>query len=187
MLKHVKNFKLAKPETLEEKQLQDNHNIVFLRSDSGEDWYRCQKDFKPNTIKIMYDKNGLICSMNRKPDAQGVIDVSVFFPINRSVVELTAVPEAVDIDGNWIFDGKKVTLRILSHEEEMAKVERKKMLLMAQANEAMTPLQYALELKRATEEEKAMLTAWKHYLVDLMRIDIRTAPCINWPATPVVC
>lgn len=186
MLKHMKNFKLAKPETSEEKILYDNHHVIFLRSDSGEDWYQCQAEFKPETIKVMYDSNGVVCSLNHETDARGIIDASVFFPINRSVVELASVPEEADIDGTWIFDGQKVTQRILTHEEEMAKAERRKMALMTQADQAMTPLQYALELERATEEEKAMLIAWKHYLVDLMRIDIRTAPCINWPVPPAM-
>ncbi|MGP4123063.1 MAG: tail fiber assembly protein [Sodalis sp. (in: enterobacteria)] len=57
--------------------------------------------------------------------------------------------------------------------------EKRKMAVMAQADQAIRPLQYALKLKRATEQGKVMLTAWKHYLVYLMRLDIRTAPWFN--------
>jgi len=66
------------------------------------------------------------------------------------VVELASVSEEVDIDGTWIFDYQQATQRILTHEEEMTNAERRKMALMTQADQAMMPLQYALELGRAT-------------------------------------
>jgi len=62
----------------EEKILYDNYHVIFLRSDSVEDWYQCPAEFKPETIKVMYDSNGVVCSLNRETDARGIIDVSVF-------------------------------------------------------------------------------------------------------------
>ncbi|EEY8750154.1 tail fiber assembly protein [Escherichia coli] len=38
----------------------------------------------------------------------------------------------------------------------------------------------------ATEEEKALLAAWKTYRVLLNRVDTSTAPDIEWPAIPVM-
>ncbi|EHP7004817.1 tail fiber assembly protein [Escherichia coli] len=37
----------------------------------------------------------------------------------------------------------------------------------------------------ATEEEKALLAAWKTYRVLLNRVDTSTAPDIEWPTNPV--
>ncbi|EKD3398684.1 tail fiber assembly protein [Escherichia coli] len=36
----------------------------------------------------------------------------------------------------------------------------------------------------ATEEEKALLAAWKTYRVLLNRVDTSTAPDIEWPEEP---
>ncbi|EFE1381709.1 TPA: tail fiber assembly protein [Escherichia coli] len=38
----------------------------------------------------------------------------------------------------------------------------------------------------ATEEEKALLAAWKKYRVLLNRVDTSVAPDIEWPAIPVM-
>uniref|UniRef100_UPI001560676E tail fiber assembly protein n=1 Tax=Escherichia coli TaxID=562 RepID=UPI001560676E len=46
-------------------------------------------------------------------------------------------------------------------------------------------VQTVVELEIATEEEKALLAAWKKYRVLLNRVDTSTAPDIEWPANPV--
>ncbi|AUA43589.1 tail fiber assembly protein [Escherichia coli O158/O8:H27] len=38
----------------------------------------------------------------------------------------------------------------------------------------------------ATEEEKALLAAWKKYRVLLNCVDTSTAPDIEWPTVPVM-
>lgn len=62
--------------------------------------------------------------------------------------------------------------------------ESQKSSLMAQATVAMAPLQDAVDLDDATDNEKAMLTAWKKYRVLLNRVDMSTAPDITWPTKP---
>ncbi|MDI0552840.1 tail fiber assembly protein, partial [Escherichia coli] len=46
------------------------------------------------------------------------------------------------------------------------------------------PLQDAVDLEIATEEETSLLEAWKKYRVLLNRIDTSTAPDIEWPEIP---
>jgi predicted regulator of Ras-like GTPase activity (Roadblock/LC7/MglB family) len=53
--------------------------------------------------------------------------------------------------------------------------------LMASATAAIAPLQDAVDLDIATDEEKTILTEWKKYRVLLMRIDTSSAPDIEWP------
>ncbi|WP_048608655.1 tail fiber assembly protein, partial [Providencia rettgeri] len=69
----------------------------------------------------------------------------------------------------------------ISKEQLIAEAEQQKQLLLTEANNAIAPLQYAVDLGIATDEEKAQLTAWKTYLVYLNRIDTSTAPEIDWP------
>uniref|UniRef100_UPI0035C6E848 tail fiber assembly protein n=1 Tax=Serratia quinivorans TaxID=137545 RepID=UPI0035C6E848 len=49
---------------------------------------------------------------------------------------------------------------------------------------AIAPLEIAVKLGMATEEEKTTLTAWETYSVLLNRVDITKAPDIKWPQQP---
>ncbi|WP_309297217.1 tail fiber assembly protein [Providencia rettgeri] len=69
-------------------------------------------------------------------------------------------------------------------EQLIAEVEQQKQSLLAEANNAIAPLQDAVDLDMATDEEKAKLTAWKTYRVYLNRVDTSTAPDIEWPVKP---
>ncbi|WP_241622832.1 tail fiber assembly protein [Rosenbergiella australiborealis] len=53
-----------------------------------------------------------------------------------------------------------------------------------QATDTINPLQDAVDLEMATDEEKAQLTAWRKYRVLLTRVDTSTAPDIDWPQAP---
>ncbi|EEV3342159.1 tail fiber assembly protein [Escherichia coli] len=58
--------------------------------------------------------------------------------------------------------------------------------LMQVASEHIAPLQDAVDLEIATEEENSLLEAWKKYRVLLNRVDTSTAPDIEWPVIPEV-
>lgn len=62
--------------------------------------------------------------------------------------------------------------------------EFSKTSLMQAANDIITPLEDASELGIATEEEAAALLRWKRYRVMLNRVDVTTAPDIEWPERP---
>ncbi|WP_307744487.1 tail fiber assembly protein [uncultured Pantoea sp.] len=65
---------------------------------------------------------------------------------------------------------------------EMAEVEKAK--LIAIATVAINPLQDAVDLEIATDEEAASLKAWKTYRVMVNRVDTSKAPDIDWPKSP---
>ncbi|WP_273802774.1 tail fiber assembly protein, partial [Proteus vulgaris] len=69
-------------------------------------------------------------------------------------------------------------------EQLIAEAEQKKQSLLAEANNAIAPLQDAVDLDMATDEEKAQLTKWKKYRVLLNRVDASLAPDIAWPEKP---
>ncbi|ATZ10253.1 tail fiber assembly protein [Erwinia amylovora] len=55
---------------------------------------------------------------------------------------------------------------------------------MQSANNQIAPLQDAVDLDMATDVEKQTLADWKKYRVLLNRVDISTAPNIDWPPEP---
>lgn len=54
------------------------------------------------------------------------------------------------------------------------------------ADDEIAWLQDAVDAGIATDEETALLAAWKTYRVQLMRIDTSKAPDIEWPTPPAV-
>ncbi|UYV41554.1 tail fiber assembly protein [Providencia rettgeri] len=69
-------------------------------------------------------------------------------------------------------------------EQVIAEAEQQKQLLLMEANSAIAPLQYAVDLDMATNEEIVNLKAWKKYSVLLNRVDTSLAPDIDWPEKP---
>lgn len=72
-----------------------------------------------------------------------------------------------------------------THEDYVAEATRNKTYLMAQATVAINPLQDAVDLEEATDEEVALLKKWKQFRVAVNRVDPNLAPDITWPVPPV--
>lgn len=153
-------------------------NVLFLRSDTGIDWYEAQKEFKNDTIKVMFDSAGVICCAET--------DVSSLWPINCSVAEVKPedIPSDFFISGRWVFNGLTIEQYQYTKEELIATAEEQKQSLMSVAADAIAPLQDAIDLGMATETENSRLLEWKKYRVLLNRIDTSLAPDIDWPSLP---
>lgn len=72
----------------------------------------------------------------------------------------------------------------ISKEQLIAEAESQKQRLISKASEEIAPLQDAVDLSMATDEEEASLKEWKKYRVLLNRVDTSTAPDIDWPEKP---
>jgi len=97
-------------------------------------------------------------------------------------VDITALPEQPDINYRYN-DG--VFTAPLTDAENVALIASSR--LAAQADEAsriIAPLQDAVDISIATDEEIARLAEWKRYRVELSRVDISKAPDIAWPVRP---
>ncbi|WP_047679908.1 MULTISPECIES: tail fiber assembly protein [Xenorhabdus] len=62
--------------------------------------------------------------------------------------------------------------------------EHEKQYWMGVAKDKIAPLQDAVDLNMATDEEKSALIVWRKYRVLLNRVDCSTAPDIDWPEQP---
>lgn len=72
----------------------------------------------------------------------------------------------------------------IAKEQLVTQAEQEKQSLLSEANESIAPLQYAVDLGMATDEEMARLEEWKKYSVILNRVDTSLAPDIEWPQKP---
>lgn len=105
--------------------------------------------------------------------------ISELGPLPENVTWLSPDGEYQKWDGtSWEKD--KETEKLF----QIREAEETKKSLMQVASEHIVPLQDAVDLEIATEEETSLLTAWKKYRVLLNRIDTSTAPDIDWPTIP---
>jgi len=72
----------------------------------------------------------------------------------------------------------------LTEQELIVQAEDKKNVLRADADYMIQPLQDAADLDIATESEKALLSQWKNYRVQLNRVDTSEPSNIIWPQKP---
>jgi len=98
-------------------------------------------------------------------------------------VDITALPEQPDINYRYI-DG--LFTAPTTDAENAALIASSRLAAeMDEANRTIAPLQDAVDISIATDEEITRLAEWKRYRVELSRIDTSKAPDIEWPVTPV--
>ena len=175
---HLKNITVGNAKTLEQYQLTRRVGVIWLFSEEGKNWYEEQKNFASDSLKVAYDGKGVIVCIST--------DVSAISPTGLSVVELPNITanRRADNSGQWMYQDGKVVKRSYTDDELMTQAERTSAQLMAEANQKIAPLQAALDVGIATEDELAQLKEWKTYLVLLSRVDTSTAPDIEWPPRP---
>lgn len=157
--------------------------VVFLQDENGNDWYECQKLFSENTVKVVYDSNNIIVSISN--------DVSTLWPVGASVAETESLPDGVDINGNWIFDGQNVVERTQSADELKALAESRRDSLLNSARQQLVISQTKLLLGRAlSDAEQTALNAWLDYIDELNALDFTDISdksdfnAVAWPAIP---
>ncbi|QRN27272.1 tail fiber assembly protein [Salmonella enterica subsp. enterica serovar Napoli] len=173
---HLKNISVGNPKTMAQFQLTKRSGVIWLFSEDGKNWYEEQKNFAADTLKIAYDKNGVIVNISK--------DVSTINPSGLSVVELPNITanRRADIYGGWVFDGEKVIKRVYTSEELRQQAEVKKLKLLEEAETVITPLARAVKRGIATDEEIKRLDAWELYSVMVNRVDTASP---DWPDVPV--
>ncbi|EEC7250188.1 tail fiber assembly protein [Escherichia coli] len=172
---HLKNIKAGNPKTPEQYQLTKKAGVVWLYTEDGKNWYEEQKNFQPDTIKIAYDKNNVIVTVSK--------DVSTINPEGLSVVEVSDITanRRADNNGNWMFLDGKVVKREYTKQELQQQAELQKATLLSEAESVIQPLERAVRLNMATNEERARLESWERYSVLVSRVDTANP---EWPQKP---
>ncbi|HFP1491315.1 TPA: tail fiber assembly protein, partial [Escherichia coli] len=105
--------------------------------------------------------------------------ISELGPLPENVTWLSPYGEYQKWNGtSWVKDAEAEKLFRIREAEET------KNSLMQVASEHIAPLQDAVDLDIATEEEASLLAAWKTYRVLLHRVDTTVAADIEWPVAP---
>ncbi|ALD78135.1 tail fiber assembly protein [Citrobacter portucalensis] len=174
-MKFFKRFTRYHPVEGERAELAEKHNVMFLRSEDGTDWYEAQKKFATDTMKLVIDDEGIIRSFSR--------DITTLWPVDKSVaeVEYTTSFDDVWIDGGWQYRDGKVSPRVYTQAELVEQAERKKSGLLSEAMATIAPLERAVKLDIATSDEITLLEVWERYSVMVNRVDTSKP---EWPTPP---
>ncbi|EOJ3759771.1 tail fiber assembly protein [Escherichia coli] len=109
----------------------------------------------------------------------GALFISELGPLPNHVTWLSPDGEYQKWNGtSWVKDAEAEKLFLVREAAET------KNSLMQVASENIAPLQDAVDLDIATEEEASLLAAWKTYRVLLNRVDTTVAADIEWPVAP---
>ncbi|WP_064767119.1 tail fiber assembly protein, partial [Escherichia coli] len=172
--------------TLEQYELTKKHGVIWLYSEDGKNWYEEVKNFQPDTIKIVYDENNIIVAITK--------DASTLNPEGYSVVEIPDITanRRADDSGKWMFKDGAVIKRVYTEEELRLQTENQKKILLQQAElqkaallseaeSVIQPLERAVRLNMATDEERTRLESWERYSVMVSRVDTAKP---EWPQKP---
>lgn len=110
-------------------------------------------------------------------------DVSTINPEGLSVVEVSDITanRRADNNGNWMFLDGKVVKREYTKQELQQQAELQKATLLSEAESVIQPLERAVRLNMATNEERARLESWERYSVLVSRVDTANP---EWPQKP---
>ncbi|WP_420489102.1 tail fiber assembly protein [Lelliottia amnigena] len=107
-------------------------------------------------------------------------------------IPFTATPDDVEEYGRAIYDAAhsgvfgKIAEYVPPPIDYVGQADAEKAQRLNDATIAIAPLQDAVDLGIATEDEIAQLNAWKNYRVEVNRVDTSAAPNISWPIPPNV-
>lgn len=176
-----KNFKTYVPDTESTKALVEL-GVLFSRDEDGNDWYDCLNKFPEDSFKMIINKDGVIVAYSKVAGSLPMI------PDGYSVADSKFLPKDFTNNMTFIYDEKtgKVKTREYSVEEVKVQVDKKKASLMEQILTTINPLQFAVDLDMATEEEQVRLKSLQKYVVMLNRVSLQdTYPTgVVWPDLP---
>ncbi|HCL5693386.1 TPA: tail fiber assembly protein [Citrobacter freundii] len=165
------------PDTTDRPRIIDGQNVMFLQDDKGNDWYDVIELFdESKTLKIGYDDDGRVRTFTT--------NIHALFPVNLSVVELPATKAnlRVTLGDDWFYkDGKLQQIRNYLADAEAERGNR-----MAEVTTRIDWLEDAQKDGDISSDEETELATLRAYRTALRRLDLSTAPDINWPEVPDV-
>ena len=150
--------------------------VLYFEDETGQDWYKLRDEkWQGESCFIAVGADGFISTWAVNPNFLTLSEGVSIYEISRE-----ALPEDVSDHPYSYANGE--FLKFVQPAIEVA--AQQKNTLLSQAAAAIAPLQDAVDVDDATDEELASLKAWKKYRVALNRLDLSAAPDIDWPAVP---
>ncbi|OQP31001.1 tail fiber assembly protein [Pantoea latae] len=97
-------------------------------------------------------------------------------------IDITSLAEAPEV--GYFYNDGHFAVPAVEPENAVLVAKATQTILMEEASNAIAPLQDAVDINIATDEEVTRLAEWKKYRVLLSRINMQDAPDIEWPTKP---
>jgi len=97
-------------------------------------------------------------------------------------IDITSLAEVPEV--GYLYNDGRFAAPAVKTENAVLVAKATHTLLMEEANNAIAPLQDAVDINIATDEEVTRLAEWKKYRVLLSRVNMQNAPDIEWPTKP---
>lgn len=150
--------------------------VMYFEDETGQDWYTLRdKKWQGENCFIAVGADGFISTWSDNPNFLTLSEGVSIYEIRPE-----ALPEDVS-DHPYSYENGEF-VKLVQPAIEVA--AQQKSTLLSHAAAAIAPLQDAVDVDDATDEELASLKAWKKYRVALNRLDLSAAPDIDWPAVP---
>jgi hypothetical protein len=150
--------------------------VLYFEDETGQDWYKLRDEkWQGESCFIAVGADGFISTWAVNPN---------FLTLSEGVSIYEISPEALPEDVSdlpYRYENGEFVKFVQPAIEVAA---QQKSTLLSQAAAAIAPLQDAVDVDDATDEELASLKAWKKFRVTLNRLDLAAAPDIDWPAVP---
>ncbi|ACZ75652.1 tail assembly chaperone gp38 [Dickeya parazeae Ech586] len=130
-------------------------------------------------------------SWEHVPDYRGKAAYDTQTRLSTEITEPGQLPETLTllapVSEFDVWNGKKwVTDKDAQHQADVNSATQELNERFSTANTRIQALSDAVDMELATEEEKTLLGKWKEYRVLLNRVDVNSAPDIDWPEAPAV-
>ncbi|BET97820.1 tail fiber assembly protein [Xenorhabdus taiwanensis] len=166
-----------------------NSNIEFLAVGVGIPAHSCVDNPLKNKPGFVVCRNKKLTGWEYLSDYRGKTAYHIKTRQEFNITEIGELPDILTFEkpntefDNW--DGTKwVTDKITLKENQISESKKQQIILRKKANDAILPLQYAIDTELATDKERFSLIKWKKYLVLLNRVDFSVSPDIEWPKLP---
>ena len=110
------------------------------------------------------------------------VEPSTIYHPSLEWVDITSSSSPPEI--GYIYSDGIFTAPVIEPENAILIAEMTFNVLMQDATKSIAPLQDAVDINMATEDEFARLAEWKKYRVLLSRVNTKKAPDIDWPVKP---
>ncbi|MEB7738442.1 tail fiber assembly protein [Escherichia coli] len=175
---HLKNITPGNPKTAEQYQMTKQHDVTWLFSEDGRNWYEELKNFAGDTIKVAYAADGRVVWVGK--------DVTGLAPRNASVIEVPDITanRRITVPGYWFYRDDKFVFdyRLKAEDERDARLKQVSILTREREKDLLLGL--------ISDEDREKLKAWRIYAKSLQAMDFSAITgkasytAIEWPVSP---
>lgn len=173
----ITNFEQYEPTDDYRIELKKTHNVSFIRTPNGDDWYDINKTFEPEKIKVMFNLSSNII-VSEGYDASSMNPYGYGFAVlDIEHTDSTLIGKVLNLKTGKVTDYKQTVA------EKTADAERKVLELRSEVSPEFESLKIAQEISTLTPAEEKRMLKIKQYLVDLMRVKDQDGypNSITWP------